>query len=74
MTERLNEAELAKIVKYQKRRIQQIAEQRDEARDVARQLLYELRKHVETPATHADYHWLREPEQGITEERAGDSE
>ena len=50
--------ELHRLVKSQKSRIYQLLDERDEARDIAIQLLYELRQHVETPATHASYHWM----------------
>ena len=70
MAERLNEQELARMVKWQKSRIYRLIDQVKEARDIANQLLFELRQHVDTPATHVDFYWLRDPELGESHEQA----
>lgn len=64
----LNAAELGRLVKAQKQRILDVLNERDEARQIARQLLFELRTHIDTPVTHASYHWLKDTKP-ITEER-----
>ena len=63
MSERLNnynEHEMQQIIESQRRRIHRLQVDVDEARDIAKQLLFELRTHCDTPATHASFHWLRE--------------
>ena len=63
MTDRLNHYtadELRRLVDAQKREIHRLQDSMNESRDIAKQLLFELRQHVETPATHADYWWLRD--------------
>ena len=66
-----SEDELRRLVESQKRTIYRMQDSVNEARDIAKQLLFELRQHVETPATHVSYHWLSEPDAGeaTTEER-----
>ena len=71
---KLNDEELARLVKSQRDRIYDLIAERDEARGIARQLLFELRERIKTPATHAGFWWLKseKPEPGITEEKARD--
>ena len=57
---RLNEQELARLVEAQKRNLYRTRDERDEARDIAKQLLYELRQHVDTPETHVSFAWLND--------------
>jgi hypothetical protein len=68
MSNRLNETELARLVAAQKRRITQVLLERDEARGIAKQLLKELRAHVETPPVYAE--WLKDKLPAINEEKA----
>ena len=57
---RLNEQELVRLVEAQKRNLYRTKNERDEARDIAKQLLFELRQHVDTPATHVSFAWLND--------------
>jgi len=59
---RLNEAELARLVKAQKRQLLRFREERDEARGIAKTLLKHLRNYTETPPVDTSYYWLLDVE------------
>ena len=65
------EGELRVLVRSQKRKIYQLIDELDEARDIARQLLYELRQFDREPVTHVGYSWLRDDIGPAKNEAAG---
>ena len=66
---KLNEQDLARLVKSQKGRIQDVIAERDEAREAARNLLRLLRNQSDVPAVHPSFHWLEETQPPICEQR-----